>query len=133
MMTSVVTERTNQLHSSLYGYRVSIMPEALPPELLEHVAERFRVLGDATRLGIIRTLLDHGEQNVGQLVERLGTSQANVSKHLRILHDARIVARRTEGTSAYYAVVDPSLIPVCAIVCDRLRDQVAADARKFSV
>lgn len=109
------------------------MPEALPPELLEHVAERFRVLGDATRLGIIRTLLDDGEQNVGQLVERLGTSQANVSKHLRILHDARIVARRAEGTSAYYAVVDPSLIPVCAIVCDRLRDQVAADARTFSV
>ena len=68
------------------------MPKALPPELLEHVAERFRVLGDATRLGIIRTLLDDGEQNVGQLVDRLGTSQANVSKHLRVLHDARTFA-----------------------------------------
>ena len=109
------------------------MSKALPAELIEHVAERFRVLGDATRLGIIRTLLDDGEQNVGQLVGRLGTSQANVSKHLRVLHDAGIVARRTDGTAAYYSVTDPSLMPVCAIVCDRLREQVAADARIFAV
>jgi DNA-binding transcriptional ArsR family regulator len=104
------------------------MPHALPAELLDHVAERFRVLGDATRLSIIRTLLDDGEQNVGELVEQLGTSQANVSKHLRILHDARIVSRRAEGTSAYYSVTDPTLMPVCAIVCDRLRDQAATEA-----
>lgn len=109
------------------------MPKSLPAELLEHVAERFRVLGDATRLGIIRSLLDDGEQNVGQLVDRLGTSQANVSKHLRVLHDARIVSRRAEGTSAYYSVIDPSLMPVCAIVCDRLREQVVDDARTFAV
>ena len=109
------------------------MSKALPEELLEHVAERFRLLGDATRLGIVRTLLDDGEQKVGQLVERLGTSQANVSKHLRILHDARIVSRRAEGTSAYYSVTDPSLVPVCAIVCDRLREQVTADAHTFAV
>lgn len=108
------------------------MPKALPPELLEHVAERFRVLGEATRLGIIRTLLDEGEMNVGQLVGELGASQANVSKHLRILHDARIVTRRAEGTAAYYSVTDPSLMPVCAIVCERLRDQVASDARTFA-
>ena len=108
------------------------MPKALPPELLEHVAERFRVLGDSTRLRIIRTLLDEGEMNVGELVDQLGTSQANVSKHLRILHDARIVTRRAEGTAAYYSVTDPSLMPVCAIVCDRLRDQAAAEARTFA-
>lgn len=109
------------------------MPEALPAELLEHVADRFRVLGDATRLSIIRILIDDGELNVGELVERLGTSQANVSKHLRILAAAGIVARRPEGTAAYYSVTDPSLLPICSIVCDRLREQVADDARTFSV
>jgi len=109
------------------------MPEALPSELLEYVADRFRVLGEATRLGVIRTLLDDGEQNVGQLVDRLGTSQANVSKHLRILHDAGMVARRAEGTAAYYSVADPSLIELCTIVCGRLREQVADNARTFSI
>lgn len=107
--------------------------EALPFELLEYVAERFRVLGDATRLGIVRSLLYDGEQNVGQLVDRLGTSQANVSKHLRILYEAKIVGRRAEGTAAYYSVIDPSLTPLCAIVCDRLREQVAEDVRTFAV
>ena len=109
------------------------MPKDLPVELLEHVAERFRVLGDATRLSIVRLLLDEGELSVGEVVERVDTSQANVSKHLRVLHDAGIVARRPDGTSAYYSVADPSLMPVCAIVCGRLRDQVAADARTFAV
>jgi DNA-binding transcriptional ArsR family regulator len=109
------------------------MPTDLPVELLEHVADRFRVLGDATRLSIIRILLDEGELNVGEIVERLDTSQANVSKHLRVLHDAGIVARRPDGTAAYFSVADPSLMPVCAIVCDRLRDQVAAEARTFAV
>ncbi|RLE25584.1 MAG: transcriptional regulator [Actinobacteria bacterium] len=109
------------------------MPRDLPVELLEHVADRFRVLGDATRLSIIRLLLDDGELNVGEIVELVDTSQANVSKHLRVLYDAGIVARRPDGTSAYYSIADPSLMPVCAIVCDRLRDQVAADARTFAV
>ncbi len=109
------------------------MPEALPPELLERVAERFRVLGDSTRLSIISALIDDGEQNVGQLVERLGAGQANVSKHLRVLHDAGIVARRSSGTAAFYSVADPSLLTLCSTVCDRLRDQVAAEARTFSV
>jgi ArsR family transcriptional regulator len=109
------------------------MPTDLPVELLEHVANRFRVLGDATRLSIIRILLDEGELNVGEIVERLDTSQANISKHLRVLHDAGVVARRPDGTAAYFSVADPSLMPVCAIVCDRLRDQVAAEARTFAV
>lgn len=109
------------------------MPEGLPTELLEHVADRFRVLGDATRLSIISLLIDEGEMNVGELVERLGSSQANVSKHLRILASAAIVTRRPEGTAAYYSVTDPSLIPICSIVCDRLREQVASNARRFSV
>ncbi len=109
------------------------MPEALPVELLEHVAERFRVLGDTTRLSIVSALIDHGESNVGQLVDLLGAGQANVSKHLRILHEAGVVSRRPEGTSVYYSATDPSLMSLCSIVCQRLREQVAEDAKTFSV
>ncbi len=109
------------------------MPDALPAELMEHVAERFRVLGDATRLSIVSALIDDGEMSVGQLVDTLGAGQANVSKHLRVLHDAGIVSRRPEGTSVYYAVTDPSLMSLCSIVCQRLRDQVEHDARTFAL
>ncbi|MBE7520747.1 MAG: helix-turn-helix transcriptional regulator [Thermoflexaceae bacterium] len=104
----------------------------LPPHLLEHVAERFRVLGDASRLRIIEALRGGGELNVGELVERLDMSQANVSKHLRLLHDAGIVARRPQGTAAYYSVADPSIAALCDLVCDRLRAQTREQAEAFA-
>jgi len=47
------------------------MPELVPPFLIEHVAERFRVLGDATRLSILRILREQGELNVGEICEVL--------------------------------------------------------------
>ncbi len=46
------------------------MPDLVPPQLLEHVAARFRVLGDARRLTILRELLQGGELSVGELVSR---------------------------------------------------------------
>lgn len=109
------------------------MADLLPEPLLEHVAERFRVLGDATRLAILRLLLSEGELNVGELVGRLHASQANVSKHLRILHDAGVVARRPQGTAAYYAIADPSITRLCELVCTRLRNQVAGEAERFAM
>lgn len=109
------------------------MVKELPEALLEKVAERFRVLGDSTRLSILRLLLDDGELNVGEVVERLGVSQANASKHLRVLQEAGIVGRRPQGTSAYYRVVDPSVTALCDTVCSRLRAQVEAQARTFAI
>jgi len=109
------------------------MVKELPEQLLEQVAERFRVLGDSTRLSILRLLLDEGELNVGEVVERLGVSQANASKHLRVLQDAGIVGRRPQGTAAYYRVIDPSITDLCDTVCSRLREQVVAQARTFAI
>jgi DNA-binding transcriptional ArsR family regulator len=104
----------------------------LPVHLLDHVADRFRVLGDATRLRIIHTLLDAGELNVGEIVERLGMSQANVSKHLRLLQEANILHRRPQGTAAYYSVADPTIPQLCDLVCDRLRLVKREEADAFA-
>lgn len=106
--------------------------EKLPPQLLEHVADRFRVLGDANRLRIIEALRESGEMNVGDLVERLDMSQANVSKHLRLLHQAGILERRPQGTAAYYSVTDPTIADLCDLVCNRLRAQKREEAAAFA-
>jgi DNA-binding transcriptional ArsR family regulator len=100
----------------------------VPDLLLDRVAQRFRVLGDASRLSILRLLLERGELTVGAIVDALDMSQANASKHLRQLLDAGILARRAEGTSAYYSVVDSSVEDLCAIVCARIESQVKAEA-----
>jgi DNA-binding transcriptional ArsR family regulator len=110
------------------------MPKLIPESLVEHVAERFRVLGDATRLSILHLLVERGELNVGEICVALdGASQANVSKHLRTLHEAGIVVRRPAGTAAYYSVTDPTIAQLCDIVCDRLKLQAAEDARTFAI
>jgi len=100
----------------------------VPDLLLDRVAQRFRVLGDASRLSILRLLVDRGELTVGAIVDALDMSQANVSKHLRQLLDAGMLSRRAEGTSAYYSVVDSSVEQLCSIVCGRIESQVKAEA-----
>lgn len=103
-------------------------PAFIPDTLLDRVARRFHVLGDASRLAILRLLVDRGELSVGAIVDALHMSQANVSKHLRLLLDAGIVERRAEGTTHHYRVVDDSVEQVCTIVCDRIESQVRAEA-----
>jgi DNA-binding transcriptional ArsR family regulator len=110
------------------------MSDLIPASLIEHVAERFRILGDATRLSILSVLRARGELSVGEICAALeGSSQANISKHLRTLHDAGIVSRRREGTSAYYMIADPSIAKLCDVVCNRLTLQAKEGARIFTM
>jgi ArsR family transcriptional regulator len=97
----------------------------LTPEALELIAARFRVLSEPMRLRILHALGD-GETTVGGLVEALGAGQANVSKHLGVLLDAGIVARRKEGLNAYYSVADESIFQLCELVCASLGERLAA-------
>ncbi len=91
----------------------------LSQDALEQVAERFRVLGEPTRLRLLEAMR-HGARSVGDLVEATVAGQANVSKHLRLLHGAGLVGRRREGTTVYYHLADPSALQLCDLVCGRL-------------
>ena len=62
-----------------------------------------KALGDETRWRIVRELLKE-TLTVGELTERLDANQYNVSKHLRILRDARIVTTRKDGKNLYCSV-----------------------------
>lgn len=88
-------------------------------ESFEAIAELFRVFGDATRLQILQALTQ-GEKNVGELVDALEMTQANVSKHLRTLHDAKLLSREKRGTATYYQIDDDFIHPLCELICDKL-------------
>jgi len=60
-----------------------------------------RAAGEATRLRII-AVLDRGELTVSELCRVLGQTQPRVSRHLRLLCEAGILARNAQGTSAFY-------------------------------
>lgn len=108
------------------------MVDTLPAALIEDAAERFKVLGHPSRLAILRALLADGELSVSELVTRLDMGQANVSKQLKALADARFVSRRREGTAAFYSVTDPNLPAVCELICGSIRTQAIEKAARIT-
>ena len=81
------------------------LPHPLPAEYARTVADRFRLLGDPSRL-MLMDLLRDGERTVGSLAAELGCTQANASKHLGLLADGGLLSRRREGLRCYYAIAD---------------------------
>jgi len=97
----------------------------MSPEALEMVAARFRAMGEPLRLRILQEL-EQGEQSVSVLVEKVGSTQPNVSKHLKVLHDAGLLRRRQQGNIAFYSIADAMVFELCEIVCSKLRDRLEA-------
>jgi len=62
----------------------------------------------------ILDLLRGGERSVGELVERLELSQPGVSKHLKVLREAGLVAVRAAGKHRLYALEPEPLAEVDA-------------------
>lgn len=99
--------------------------QTLPPAVIERVSDRFRLLGDPTRLRLINTLHVEGELTVGELVARVGTSYGAVSKQLSLLRSHSVVSRRRDGTRIHYRICDPSLSDLCDVVCKGVREDWA--------
>lgn len=75
------------------------------PELLERLAELFKVLGDPTRIRILQALHDT-RPCVCDIAETLGMTQSAISHQLRVLRQARLVRAQREGRSVFYALDD---------------------------
>ena len=103
----------------------------LTPELIEIIAGRFKVLGEPARLQILASLRG-GERTVGELVEETGLGQANVSKHLQLLHALGFVSRRKEGLYVYYGMADRDVFRLCDIMCGRLEAEMHTRKRTLA-
>ena len=91
---------------------------------MQLIAQRFRVLADPMRLKIVDRLRD-GPATVKDLIDAVGSSQQNVSKHLGVLHAAGVVSREKQGNFVRYACVDPSVTELCDQVCGSLHRQLS--------
>ena len=103
----------------------------LTPEVLAMVAERFKALAEPARLQILKCL-QHGEMSVNELVEETGLGQANVSKHLQLLHTLGFVSRRKEGLYVYYTLADKTVFKLCDMMCGRIEAQLEAQRRRLA-
>ena len=78
-------------------------------------ADVFQALAHPTRIAIIE-LLGQGELSAGDLIDRLGMEQGNVSQHLAVLRSRQLVLNRKAGNQVFYSVRDPILLEVLALM-----------------
>jgi DNA-binding transcriptional ArsR family regulator len=71
----------------------------------------FNAVGEAGRRDLLDAIGDE-EVTVGELVDRLGLSQPQVSKHLAVLRAVGLVLVRTDGRRRWYRVNGPALKPI---------------------
>jgi DNA-binding transcriptional ArsR family regulator len=105
------------------------MPHVMTEELLQLIASRFKVLAEPARLTILNELRN-GERTVTELQDATGLGQANLSKHLQLLHSAGFVRRRKHGLFSHYSVADRAVFRLCDLMCGRL-DAESTTRRKL--
>lgn len=103
----------------------------LTAEALELIAERFKVLAEPARLQILSCLRKR-EATVTEIVDETGLGQANVSKHLQLLHTHGFVARRREGLHTYYAIADTRVFTLCELICDGMNAALSTRRRQLA-
>jgi DNA-binding transcriptional ArsR family regulator len=86
-------------------------------------AELFGVLATPMRLRILSTLCD-GERSVTQLLEKIDTTQPNLSQHLNVLYRTGVLAKRKEGTQVIYRVQSEKAVALCRAVCTQIAIEV---------
>jgi len=92
---------------------------------LERLAAVFRAFGDATRLALLQELKG-GARNVNELQAALGTSQANVSRQLKLLHDAGLLSRERRGAQVFYSIGEALVMDICEAACRKLNRETDA-------
>lgn len=81
-------------------------------------ARAMKAMAHPLRLKILCILGGSTEVSVQDIVDRVGTSQSNISQHLSILRDKGILAFRKDANRVYYRISDSRVVRLI----DALRD-----------
>jgi len=87
-----------------------------------------QTLANPTRLKILNALRDQ-EIPVAELARRTGTSMPNLSQHLAILRQRRVVLTRREGVTIYYRIANAKILQAFDIMRDVLFEQLSEGRR----
>lgn len=119
LLTICVYAHIKKLMNQLEPFRAEDAVE----QVFGNLAAYFAVLSEPTRLKIMYSICA-GEQSVNAIAAEVGTGQANVSRHLGLMHRAGLVGRRRDGNQILYRVTDQEMLGICQAVCGRLVAQV---------
>ena len=75
-----------------------------------------RALNHPIRIQILYYLNDHEESSVNNLVKQFDVSQPAISRHLRILEEARLVKSKRVKQEKYYQLFDNHIIKILDVL-----------------
>jgi len=82
---------------------------------LDRMAARFKLLGEPMRLKILQAVC-LAPRSVNDIVAAIGSTQANVSKHLALLAAGGVLTRKKEGQCVYYGMKNRLVMKLCELV-----------------
>lgn len=91
-------------------------------QLLSLYSNLLKVLANSKRLEIIH-LLRNQSLTVSELQSMTAIPQANLSQHLSLLRENKIVSAKRDGKEIHYLLTHPELITACDIIRQTLLKQ----------
>ena len=96
-------------------------------QIYAYHAEMCKVLSHPKRLELINILRDK-EMRVGELSQRLELPIGNLSQHLAMMRERRMLVSRKEGNVVYYRIANPRLLDAFDLLREILFEQIRQDA-----
>jgi ArsR family transcriptional regulator len=81
------------------------------------------------RRSLILRLLAERERTVSELAEATGFGAANLSQHLKLLRDKRIVAVQRQRGRATYRLLQPKILEAMRLMREAFLETLGGDAR----
>jgi DNA-binding transcriptional ArsR family regulator len=91
---------------------------------IDCTADVLKAIAHPTRLRILCTL-NLAELQVQTLVEKTGTTQSNISQHLALMKERKILVTRRDANRIFYRIRDPQLVQLIQLMRDIYCPQAA--------
>ena len=118
-----------QIHKLAQTPAAGPSTEDLKPLFRMH-AELCKAMANEHRQAILHAICSD-EKCVGDLAAEIGISVHNVSQHLRVLKERRLVASRKDGHTVYYHVTDQKFIEACSLMRQALVEEHVAQGESL--
>jgi ArsR family transcriptional regulator len=107
--------------------KLKVKPTDLDAELCGRHAEMCKVFTHPVRVGILN-ILRQEEMSVGDLAGRLGVSIGNLSQHLNMMKQRRVLSSRKDGNNVYYRLANTKMLKAFDLIRRILLEQMQRES-----
>lgn len=103
--------------------KLKLMKDDPQTEVYSRHAEMCKVFSHPLRLQILNVLREQ-EMSVSDLAHRLGVAMGNLSQHLNMMRQRRVLASRKDGNNVYYRLANPKILRAFDLIREILFEQM---------